>query len=79
MASDETICIACGQPAGDPPKLNRLESGQPCRSCANRFLDAQPSLLPGAPVLDEDRDEVESWQQGPSGALDDDGGFDTAS
>lgn len=81
MAQDETLCFSCGQPVGDPPKLNRLESGQVCRTCSDRVLDSLQPPLPGSPTLElEPEDEVESWQLGPSGTVDGDGGdFDAAS
>ena len=82
MASDDSICFSCGQGAGDPPVLNRLESGEVCKVCGDRFLDALPPLLPGTPELEE-ADEIESWQLGPTGSVPDEGDsgddFDAAS
>lgn len=44
--SNPTRCFTCGEPAGDPPVLNRLSDGRPCPACAERALEALPSLLP---------------------------------
>jgi len=41
------ICFNCGQPAIGP-RLNRLEDGVPCPTCADRLLMLLPPLLPGA-------------------------------
>ena len=41
-----TVCITCGEPAGDPPVLNRLEDGTPCPTCADRVLEGLPAALP---------------------------------
>ena len=41
-----TLCISCGQPVTDPPRLNVLPSGEPCPACRARALDAAPSILP---------------------------------
>ncbi len=42
-----SLCFSCGQEVGDPPRLNRLESGAFCEACHDRVLDALPALLPG--------------------------------
>ena len=44
--SKDTICFSCGQVVGDPPRLNRLESGDACPTCRERVLDALPPVLP---------------------------------
>lgn len=51
MSAGSTVCLTCGCPAGDPPVLNRLPSGEPCPSCRDRTLEVLPALLPGLPVL----------------------------
>lgn len=45
----ETRCIQCGHPVGDPPRLNALPDGTPCRQCGDRLLDALPAALPADP------------------------------
>jgi len=44
-----TRCFTCGEPTADPRALNRLSDGRVCPACAERALEAQPSLLPRAP------------------------------
>jgi len=65
-ASGETLCITCGQTAGDPPQLNHLASGEVCPACHARFLDSQPPLLPGfqhAPAEASEAPEVEEAEE----------------
>jgi hypothetical protein len=38
----------CAQGIGNPPVLNSLPSGKPCRACADRVLDAQPGIFHAA-------------------------------
>lgn len=45
-STDTSICIECGQSAGDPPVLNNLPDGRPCAGCRDRVLDALPAILP---------------------------------
>lgn len=45
----EPICMACGQPTGPLPRLNRLLDGRSCTSCADRLLDSLPPVLPCLP------------------------------
>jgi len=47
-----SICFNCGQAVGDPPRLNRTDSGLVCPTCRDRLLDALPAMLPGMPVYD---------------------------
>ena len=42
----EPVCIACGQPTGPKPRLNRLPDGSICPSCRDRLLDSLPPVLP---------------------------------
>jgi hypothetical protein len=41
----EAICMRCAKGIGNPPVLNRLPSGKPCKACADRVLDAQPGIF----------------------------------
>lgn len=41
-----TLCFHCGQSAGEPLRLNRLDDGRICPSCADRVLVALPPVLP---------------------------------
>ncbi|HEX6862502.1 MAG TPA: hypothetical protein VF414_06800 [Thermoanaerobaculia bacterium] len=45
MARDP-VCIACSQPTGPGPRLNRLPDGRVCPSCRERLLDTLPPILP---------------------------------
>lgn len=45
MARDP-VCIACGQPTGPRPRLNRLPDGRACPRCCERLLDTLPPILP---------------------------------
>ena len=69
MGASETLCITCGQPAGEFPRLNHLPSGQVCPTCRNRLLEALPPLLPGGfDAVDEPREAEETPRtetQGP--------------
>jgi hypothetical protein len=49
MARDP-VCIACGQPTGPLPRLNRLPDGRTCSSCRDRILEAIPAPLPSPHV-----------------------------
>ena len=45
------ICFHCGLPAPSPdategPKLNRMQDGETCPTCADRLLDLLPPALP---------------------------------
>lgn len=69
MAS-QTVCFTCGQPIGEPPRINELPDGEPCPTCRDRLLDSLPALLPSwAPALvaeddgDEDADEPRPHRQ----------------
>ena len=44
--SQETVCFTCGQPAGDPTRLNCLPGGQACPACRDRLLESLPACLP---------------------------------
>lgn len=41
----EIVCFHCGQSVGDPPRLNEMPDGEPCRACADRLLDALPPIF----------------------------------
>ena len=60
MANDrQPVCFTCSQPVAEPPRLNRLESGEPCPTCQDRLLDLLPPLLPGvAPVTVPEGEEA---------------------
>jgi len=47
--TNPTRCFTCSAPAADASALNRLPDGRICPACAERALEAQPSLLPRAP------------------------------
>lgn len=51
-------CIACGNAVGDPPQLNDLPDGTPCRACRNRALEAVPAALPRTPDTVEEPGEA---------------------
>ncbi|MCY3001922.1 MAG: hypothetical protein NTV21_08960 [Planctomycetota bacterium] len=61
--SAQTLCIHCGQAAGDPTRFNRLQDGRACPTCADRLLAMLPPVLPavkGAVAeLEDAEDEVE--------------------
>ena len=67
-ASAEPICFTCGQPAGSPPRLNRLEDGRACPGCAERVQEALPPALPGFGRLVESElpGEQADWEPGPA-------------
>jgi len=46
--SSETMCIQCGQPAGDPLRLNHMPNGKSCTACRDRLLDSLPAPFPAA-------------------------------
>lgn len=50
----DTPCIQCGQPSGEPPRLNHLPNGLPCPSCRDRLLEALPPPFPGTPEPEEE-------------------------
>ena len=58
----ETLCFECGQVVGNPPLLNRHEDGESCRRCADRVLDALPSLLPRQ--VEEEASDVDQEESG---------------
>jgi hypothetical protein len=41
-----TICFTCGEPVGEPYRLNRLEDGKICPTCCERVLQALPPIFP---------------------------------
>ncbi len=45
MAENEVVCIQCGQPIGDPPRLNLLAEEEPCPACAERLLESLPGIF----------------------------------
>lgn len=45
--AQDTLCIGCGLPAGNPPRLNRLDDGRVCPTCRDRLLESLPPALPG--------------------------------
>ncbi len=47
----EPLCIACGQPTGPFPRLNRLPNGRVCSACRDRLLEILPPVLPALPRL----------------------------
>jgi hypothetical protein len=47
--SGKTVCFQCGQSIGEVPQLHRLPSGESCRACAERALEAVPPALPAEP------------------------------
>lgn len=53
-----SLCFSCGQEVGEPPRLNRLESGAMCGACQERVLESLPALLPGQIDEDEFIEEV---------------------
>ncbi|NUP96722.1 MAG: hypothetical protein HUU28_11225 [Planctomycetaceae bacterium] len=63
--SAPTLCIHCGQAAGDPTRFNRLQDGRACPTCADRLLAMLPPVLPASKEAvaelegAEDEDEVE--------------------
>lgn len=46
----EIVCFHCGRPVGNPPRLNEMPDGEPCRSCADRLLDSLPPIF-HAPIV----------------------------
>ncbi|HVS11126.1 MAG TPA: hypothetical protein VMS76_14750 [Planctomycetota bacterium] len=65
----EPICFTCGQPAGSPPRLNRLEDGSACQGCAERVQEALPPALPGFDGMaqsDLPREPQSDWETGPA-------------
>jgi len=51
------VCIRCGNPVTDPPRIQYLASGEACYCCRDRYVDSLPSLLP-AEVEEGELDEV---------------------
>lgn len=47
MESKDPTCFTCGLPAGDLPRLNRLDNGAVCPTCRDRLLEMLPPLFPG--------------------------------
>ncbi len=50
--SHEVVCFSCGQPVGDPPRLNTTPGGDNCPACAERLLESLPGVF-HAPVAIE--------------------------
>jgi len=48
MDSNPTLCFTCGQGADCGTRLNRLDDGRVCPTCAERLMEGLPSLLPGS-------------------------------
>jgi len=55
--SSDTVCIQCGQPAGDPLRLNHMPNGKACSACRDRLLDSLPAPFPSA-VVREPRPQI---------------------
>lgn len=65
----EPICFTCGEPAGSPPRMNRLEDGRGCPACMERVQEALPPALPGFGRLVETDTPVDGpsdWELGPA-------------
>ena len=58
MDSNTTLCFTCGQSANCGEHLNRLDDGRICPTCAERFMDSLPPLLPGNAPEDAEVGEV---------------------
>lgn len=55
----QPVCFTCGQPIGEPPRINELADGEPCPSCRDRLLDSLPPLLPSwSPAVTTDDEPV---------------------
>lgn len=48
----QSICIHCGQSAHETSRLNRLEDGRTCTTCAQRLLEVLAPALPGFAALE---------------------------
>ena len=44
-SGSDVVCIRCGLPIGDPPRINRLSDGEPCGACAERLLETLPPIF----------------------------------
>ena len=55
--SAETLCFQCGQPAGDPTRLNHMPNGSVCPTCRDRLLDSLPAPFPTPVTRDVDARE----------------------
>ena len=88
MVPSDLICFACGLPApcqesiahssgqdAEPMRLNRTQDGEVCDACAQRLLEAMPSLVPsvraGHVATDKHPSERESRGTGSQGSIDD--------
>jgi hypothetical protein len=74
MSPRAPICFSCGQPIpasqtwapsasalGSPaemPRLNRTPDGNPCDACAERLLEAMPSLITGVRSAGDSAEEL---------------------
>ncbi len=45
IPENNITCLGCSQPIQGPTVINRMPNGTSCKSCVDRVLDAQPSLL----------------------------------
>ena len=54
VPSGASLCFSCGQPVGEPPRLNLLAGGRPCPTCADRLLESLPPILPGGGGVSRD-------------------------
>ncbi|MEW6072804.1 MAG: hypothetical protein AB1726_09470 [Planctomycetota bacterium] len=69
-APRDPVCIQCGEPVTDPPRIPLLPSGRPCPRCRDRFVESLPSLLPGSgePVAGEAPPREEASASPPAGS-----------
>ena len=49
----ETICFTCGEPVGEPFRLNRLDDGRICPTCCERVLHSLPPIFPSREESEE--------------------------
>jgi len=66
--SSETMCIQCGQPAGDPLRLNHMPNGKACVVCRDRLLDSLPAPFPAAVTRENEAGQLFSTVDQPAGA-----------
>jgi hypothetical protein len=66
------LCFHCGQPTEtgeEGPRLNRMQDGRPCPSCADRLLESLPSLVREVAAeiepLEEPEPEYEAFEGDP--------------
>src|SRR5262245_6416935 len=66
----DPVCFTCGEPVGEPYRLNRLEDGTICPSCRDRVLAALPPIFPSRPragkEIEVDAGRVESDDPPPA-------------